>query len=225
MKLNKSNLLVLENIRREYTVGGTTYPILQGIDLVVKTGDFLALMGPSGSGKSTLLNIIGCLDTPNSGKYVLKDNDVSMMTVSALAEIRNKHVGFIFQNFNLIPSISVLENVLLPAFYLGNEDQKKAEELLVMVGLKDRIHYRPNDLSGGQKQRVAIARSLINNPSLILADEPTGALDSKTGQEIMELISSLNRDQNKTVLMVTHDMNIAHMAHRIIELSDGKISK
>ena len=225
MNMKTENLLVLEDIRREYVLAGTTYSILQGIDLTINKGEFLALMGPSGSGKSTLLNIIGCLDTPTSGRYILENKDVSKMTVSSLAEVRNKHIGFIFQNFNLIPSISVIDNVLLPSFYLGNEDRKKAEELLVMVGLKDRINYRPNDLSGGQKQRVAIARSLINNPNLILADEPTGALDSKTGHEIMELILSLNRDQHKTVLMVTHDLNIANMAHKIIELADGKIKK
>ncbi|MFA7301672.1 MAG: ABC transporter ATP-binding protein [Candidatus Shapirobacteria bacterium] len=225
MNIKTENLLVLEDIRREYVLAGTTYSILQGIDLTINKGEFLALMGPSGSGKSTLLNIIGCLDTPTSGRYILEDKDVSKMTVSSLAEVRNKHIGFIFQNFNLIPSISVIDNVLLPSFYLGNEDRQKAEELLVMVGLKDRINYRPNDLSGGQKQRVAIARSLINNPNLILADEPTGALDSKTGHEIMELILSLNRDQHKTVLMVTHDLNIANMAHKIIELADGKIKK
>ena len=225
MNMKTENLLVLEDIRREYVLAGTTYSILQGIDLTINKGEFLALMGPSGSGKSTLLNIIGCLDIPSGGRYILENKDVSKMTVSSLAEVRNKHIGFIFQNFNLIPTISVIDNVLLPSFYLGNEDRKKAEELLVMVGLKDRINYRPNDLSGGQKQRVAIARSLINNPNLILADEPTGALDSKTGHEIMELILSLNRDQHKTVLMVTHDLNIAHMAHKIINLADGKITK
>jgi putative ABC transport system ATP-binding protein len=225
MKKDYERLLSLKNIRREYVLAGTTYSILQGIDLEINKGEFISLMGPSGSGKSTLLNIIGCLDTPSSGQYILEGKDVSKMSVSSLAEVRNRHIGFIFQNFNLIPSISVIENVLLPAFYLGDEDRKKAEELLVMVGLKDRINYRPNDLSGGQKQRVAIARALINNPDLLLADEPTGALDSKTGHEIMELILALNRDQKKTILMVTHDLNIAKLSHKIIELSDGKIIK
>ncbi len=217
-------LLQLKDIRKSYEISGTLYPVLQGIDLQINRGDFIALMGPSGSGKSTLLNIIGCLDTPTSGQYLFDSTDVSRFSSSKLAEIRNRNLGFIFQNFNLIPNLSVLENVLLPGFYLGQENISKAHELLNLLGLDQKLNRRPNELSGGQRQRVAIARSLLNNPDLILADEPTGALDSKTGQEIMNIIVQLNQKDKKTILMVTHDRNIAKMAHRIINLSDGKIT-
>jgi len=180
-------------------------------------------MGPSGSGKSTLLNIIGCLDSPSSGSYILEDKNVSRLSERELAVIRNIHIGFIFQNFNLISSLSVIDNVLLPSFYLGKENYKRAKELLESMGLSDRSAFKPNELSGGQKQRVAIARALMNNPSFLLADEPTGALDSKTGKEIMDLIVDLNTKQGKTILMVTHDPLIAKRAHSIIHLQDGKI--
>jgi putative ABC transport system ATP-binding protein len=216
-------LLSLKEIVKSYQIKSDTYQILKGLDIEIKKGDFVASMGPSGSGKSTLLNIIGCLDSPSSGSYILEDKNVSGLTERELAVIRNTYIGFIFQNFNLIPSLSVLDNVLLPSFYLGKEDHKRAKELLTSMGLLERLSFKPNELSGGQKQRVAIARALMNNPSFLLADEPTGALDSKTGKEIMELIVNLNKKEGKTILMVTHDPLIAAQAHRIIHLQDGKI--
>ncbi len=219
----KTPLLTLSKIVKSYQIRNESYQILKGIDITIREGEFVAIMGPSGSGKSTLLNIIGCLDTPTSGKYILNDKEVSGMSKRELAVIRNTYIGFIFQNFNLIPSLNVLDNVLLPSFYLGNEDVKRAHELLETVGLGERTTFKPNELSGGQKQRVAIARSLMNSPSFLLADEPTGALDSKTGHEIMDLILSLNKKDKKTILMVTHDPNIAKLADRIIHLQDGKI--
>jgi len=218
-----NTLLSLKNIIKSYQIKSETYEILKGLDIEIKKGEFVAIMGPSGSGKSTLLNIIGCLDSPSSGLYILEDKNVSGLSQRELAIIRNTHIGFIFQNFNLIPSLSVLDNVLLPSFYLGKEDHKRAKELLSSMGLSERLSFKPNELSGGQKQRVAIARALMNNPSFLLADEPTGALDSKTGKEIMELIVNLNKKEGKTILMVTHDPKIAERAHRIIRLQDGKI--
>ena len=216
-------LLSLHNIVKSYQIRTDTYQILRGVDLTISRGDFVAIMGPSGSGKSTLLNIIGCLDSPTSGEYVLDGNTVSSLTSRELATIRNTYIGFIFQNFNLIPSLSVLDNVLLPSFYLGHEDRDRAIYLLSTMGLSERLSFKPNELSGGQKQRVAIARALMNNPAFILADEPTGALDSKTGKEIMELILDLNKKEQKTILMVTHDPAIAKKAHRIIHLQDGRV--
>lgn len=216
-------LLSLKNIVKSYQIKSETYEILKGLDIEIKKGDFVAIMGPSGSGKSTLLNIIGCLDSPTSGSYTLEDKNVSGLSQRDLAVIRNTYIGFIFQNFNLIPSLTVLDNVLLPSFYLGKEDDVRAKELLSSMGLSERLSFKPNELSGGQKQRVAIARALMNNPSFLLADEPTGALDSKTGKEIMELIINLNKKEGKTILMVTHDPLIAEKAHRIIRLQDGKI--
>jgi len=216
-------LLSLKNIVKSYQIKSETYQILKKIDVEIKGGDFVAIMGPSGSGKSTLLNIIGCLDSPTSGSYILEDRDVSKLSQRELAVIRNTYIGFIFQNFNLIPSLSVLDNVLLPSFYSGNENSKRAQELLASMGLSERRHFKPNELSGGQKQRVAIARALMNNPSFLLADEPTGALDSKTGKDIMELIVNLNKKEGKTILMVTHDPLVAERANRIIRLQDGKI--
>jgi len=218
-----NTLLSLKNIIKSYQIKSETYEILKGLDIEIKRGDFVAIMGPSGSGKSTLLNIIGCLDSPTSGLYTLEDKNVSGLSERELAVIRNTYIGFIFQNFNLIPSLSVIDNVLLPSFYLGKEDHKRAEELLSSMGLAERLSFKPNELSGGQKQRVAIARALMNDPSFLLADEPTGALDSKTGKEIMELIVDLNKKEGKTILMVTHDPIIAERAHRIIRLQDGKI--
>lgn len=218
-----NTLLSLKNIIKSYQIKSETYEILKGLDIEIKKGDFVAIMGPSGSGKSTLLNIIGCLDSPTSGSYTLEDKNVSGLSQRELAVIRNTYIGFIFQNFNLIPSLSVIDNVLLPSFYLGKEDHKRVKELLSSMGLSERLSFKPNELSGGQKQRVAIARALMNNPSFLLADEPTGALDSKTGKEIMELIVDLNKKEGKTILMVTHDPIIAERAHRIIRLQDGKI--
>jgi len=214
-----NTLLSLKKIVKSYQIKSETYHILKSLDIEIKRGDFVAIMGPSGSGKSTLLNIIGCLDSPSSGSYILEDKNVSRLSERELAVIRNIHIGFIFQNFNLISSLSVIDNVLLPSFYLGKENYKRAKELLESMGLSDRSAFKPNELSGGQKQRVAI----VNNPSFLLADEPTGALDSKTGKEIMDLIVDLNTKQGKTILMVTHDPLIAKRAHSIIHLQDGKI--
>jgi len=213
----------LKEIVKSYQIRTDTYEILKGINLEINSGDFVAIMGPSGSGKSTLLNIIGCLDSPTSGTYKINSKEVSGMSQRELATVRNTNIGFIFQNFNLLPSLSVLDNVLLPGFYKGDENIEYAKELLSLVGLSERLSFKPNELSGGQKQRVAIARALMNNPAFILADEPTGALDSKTGKEIMELIVSLNKKEKRTVLMVTHDPSIAKQAHRIIRLQDGKV--
>jgi len=218
-----NTLLSLKTIVKSYQIKSETYQILNGLDIEIKKGDFVAIMGPSGSGKSTLLNIIGCLDSPSSGSYFLEGKNVSGLSQRELAVIRNTHIGFIFQNFNLISSLSVIDNVLLPSFYLGKEDNERAKELLTLMGLSERLAFKPNELSGGQKQRVAIARALMNDPSFLLADEPTGALDSKTGKEIMALIVDLNRREGKTILMVTHDPLIAKQAHRIIRLQDGKI--
>jgi putative ABC transport system ATP-binding protein len=187
--------------------------------------EFVALMGPSGSGKSTLLNIIGALDKPTNGEYLIGDKNVSNLSRDQLAQIRNTYIGFIFQNFQLIPTLSSLENVVLPSFYAGVHNYAKAKELLTMVGMGDRLDNKPNELSGGQRQRVAIARALINDPQFILADEPTGNLDSKTGTEILKLILSLKKDYGKTILMVTHDPSIAKLADRTIYLKDGVITK
>lgn len=217
-------LLRLSDVVKSYRIKEEIYPILRGVDAEIGRGEFVAIMGPSGSGKSTLLNIIGCLDRVTSGTYILNGRDVSRLSPRELAVIRNTYIGFIFQNFNLIPSISVLENVLLPSFYLGRENPQKARQLLEFMGLEKRMSFKPNELSGGQKQRVAIARALMNDPAFLLADEPTGALDSKTGKEIMGLIVSLNKKEKKTILMVTHDPQIAGMADRIIHLQDGKVT-
>jgi len=198
---------------------------LRHIDLTVDKGEYIALMGPSGSGKSTLMNIIGCLDTASSGTYILNGTNVSQMTEQYLAEIRNKEIGFVFQTFNLMPRMSAIENVALPLIYAGvskKDRLQKAEEVLIKVGLKDRMYHKPNELSGGQRQRVAIARSLVNNPSILLADEPTGNLDSKTSVEIMSLFAEIHQNGN-TVVLVTHEEDIAAYAKRIVRLRDGKV--
>jgi putative ABC transport system ATP-binding protein len=218
-------VITLTSVKKSYFIKNIEYPILKGINLTVNKGEFVALMGPSGSGKSTLLNIIGGLDKSTEGKYIINEKLVSNLSSDELADIRNIYIGFIFQNFNLIPTLSTLDNVALPSFYSGDVNYKKAEELLSMVGLSDRLSNKPNELSGGQRQRVAIARSLINDPEFILADEPTGNLDSKTGEEIMKLIVSLKKDYGKTILMVTHDPHLAKLTDRIIYLKDGYITK
>lgn len=217
-------VIALSDIKKSYFIGGTEYPILKGIDLSIDEGEFVALMGPSGSGKSTLLNIIGALDKPSSGEYLIQEKLVSKLSSDELADIRNKYIGFIFQNFQLIPNLSVFENVTLPSFYADTEADDVARKLLDQVGLSEQLHKKPNEMSGGQRQRVAIARSLINNPSFILADEPTGNLDSKTGKEILDLILELKNKFGKTILMVTHDQHIADLADRIIYLKDGKVT-
>lgn len=214
-----------EKISRIYKMGSEIIHALRSIDIDINKGEYVAFMGPSGSGKSTLMNIIGCLDTPSSGNYILNNKDVSDLTENELAEIRNKEIGFVFQTFNLLPRASALDNVALPLIYAGYRKarrEEKAMAALTSVGLEDRATHNPNELSGGQRQRVAIARALVNDPSIILADEPTGNLDSKTSKDIMELFQQLH-DQNNTIIMVTHENDIAHYAHRIVRLNDGLI--
>jgi putative ABC transport system ATP-binding protein len=220
----------LEDIKKTYRTGEIEVEVLKGINLEIKRGEFVAIMGTSGSGKTTLLNIIGCLDRPTSGRYLLAGREVfggesnsSGLDDNELSEVRNKHIGFIFQNFYLLPYATVLENVLLPALYSDSRVNKtKAMEILRLVGLSERAKFKPNQLSGGQQQRVAIARALINEPELILADEPTGQLDSNTAREIMELLKELNK-KGKTIILVTHDNNIAGYAEKIIHMKDGRI--
>lgn len=219
------SLINLQDIRKNYYLGKEPVPVLKGIVLDIQTNEYVALMGPSGSGKSTLMNILGCLDTPTDGQYVLNGSDVSKMDDDALARVRNREIGFVFQQFNLMPRLSAIENVALPLIYAGvnkKEREERAVDMLKKVGLGDRAHHRPNELSGGQCQRVAIGRALINNPSLILADEPTGNLDSKTSVEIMELFEKIHADGN-TVVLVTHEEDIAEHAHRIIRIRDGVV--
>ena len=220
-----SEIISLEKIVKNYKVGTQIIRALRGIDLTIEKGEYLAIMGASGSGKSTLMNIIGCLDTPTSGKYVLSSIDVSKQNDDNLAEVRNKEIGFVFQTFNLLPRYTAKENVMLPLIYSGVNKQmrkERAEEVLENVGLADRWDHRPNELSGGQRQRVAVARALVNNPSIILADEPTGNLDSKTSIDIMKLISEIHQKGN-TIILVTHEQDIAENANRIIKLKDGMI--
>ena len=218
-------LINISNLKRDFQLGSETIYVLKGIDLQINKGEYVALMGPSGSGKSTLMNLLGCLDTPTSGTYILNGNDVSQMHDDDLAEIRNKEIGFVFQTFNLMPRTTALDNVALPMIYAGfpkSERIVRASEVLTQVGLDDRMDHQPNQLSGGQRQRVAIARALVNKPSIILADEPTGNLDSKTSEEIMKLFGDIHASGN-TVILVTHEEDIAKYAHRIIRLRDGMI--
>jgi putative ABC transport system ATP-binding protein len=218
-------LCLLENITKIYRIGDTDMEVLKGAHLTIDKGEFVAIMGTSGSGKTTLLNIIGCLDVPTSGRYILADREVSNLTDDQLSEIRNEHIGFIFQNFYLLPYATVLENVLLPNLYsMSRKDkaEKHAMDLLKIVGLEGRAKFRPSQLSGGEQQRVAIARALINEPELLLADEPTGQLDSKTATEIMNLLKKMN-EQGKTVILITHDAAIASYAKRLIQINDGII--
>lgn len=220
-----SLVIDIKGIRRDFPLGQEIVKVLKGIDLQIEKGDYVALMGPSGSGKSTLMNLLGCLDTPTSGSYLLNGQDVSNMTDDALAEIRNKEIGFVFQTFNLLPRTTALDNVALPMIYAGaskKERTKRAEEVLTDVGLADRMDHRPNQLSGGQRQRVAVGRALVNKPSIILADEPTGNLDSKTSVEIMALFDAIHANGN-TVILVTHEEDIAEHAHRVIRLRDGLV--
>jgi putative ABC transport system ATP-binding protein len=220
-----SSIIHLENIRKSYIMGKHQLEVLKGIALDINKNEYVALMGPSGSGKSTLMNIIGCLDTASEGKYILNGKDVSKMEDNALAEVRNKEIGFVFQQFNLLPRLSALENVALPLIYAGMTKKlrhEKAMHVLELVSLTDRSHHKPNELSGGQSQRVAIARALVNDPSIILADEPTGNLDSKTSYEIMDIFGKIQSEGN-TVVLVTHEEDIANHAKRIIRLRDGVI--
>lgn len=218
-----NSIIHLENIRKSYYLGKQELQVLKGISLDVFKNEYVALMGPSGSGKSTLMNILGCLDSPTGGRYILNGKDVSRMPDNDLAEVRNKEIGFVFQQFNLLPRLTAVENVALPLVYSGigkKERMDRAMEVMVKVKLDDRALHKPNELSGGQCQRVAIARALINNPAIILADEPTGNLDSKTSYEIMDILGKIHADGN-TVVLVTHEDDISHFAHRIIRLRDG----
>lgn len=220
-----SEIIRTSEISRKYVMGAETIHALKSISITINRGEYVAFMGPSGSGKSTLMNIIGCLDTPSSGQYVLNNHDVSNLSENDLAEIRNKEIGFVFQTFNLLPRSTSLENVALPLVYAGfskYDREEKALDALKGVGLADRSGHKPNELSGGQRQRVAIARALVNDPSIILADEPTGNLDTKTSYSIMELFEELHKKGN-TIIMVTHEEDIARYAHRIIRLRDGLI--
>ncbi|MGF2413073.1 ABC transporter ATP-binding protein [Ferruginibacter sp.] len=218
-------IIHLEDIRKSYYLGKQELQVLKGISMDVFKNEYVALMGPSGSGKSTLMNILGCLDSPTGGKYILNGKDVSRMPDNDLAEVRNQEIGFVFQQFNLLPRLTALENVALPLVYSGvskKERLERANEVMAKVKLEDRSHHKPNELSGGQCQRVAIARALINNPSIILADEPTGNLDSKTSYEIMDILGKIHADGN-TVILVTHEEDISLFAHRVIRLRDGVI--
>lgn len=222
-----SSIIKTTDISRTYQMGSETIRALRSVSIDINQGEYVAFMGPSGSGKSTLMNLIGCLDTPSGGQYVLNGHDVSDMTENELAEIRNKEIGFVFQTFNLLPRASSLENVALPLIYAGfgkAEREEKALKALEGVGLGNRAHHKPNELSGGQRQRVAIARALVNDPSIILADEPTGNLDSKTSYDIMALFADLH-DKGNTIIMVTHEDDIAHYAHRVVRMRDGLVEK
>jgi putative ABC transport system ATP-binding protein len=218
-------LIRLETIRKTYRMGATEVEVLRGIDLVIERGEYVAIMGPSGSGKSTLMNIIGCLDRPTSGRYFLNGQEVAGLDRKALARVRNKEIGFVFQQFNLMARSDALDNVMLPALYAGmpaRDREARATELLTRVGLTAQMRNRPNQLSGGQQQRVAIARALMNRPSILLADEPTGALDTRTGEEVMNLFEELNQE-GITVVLITHDQEVGDRARRIIRIRDGLI--
>lgn len=221
----QTSIIQLREISKTYQIGDETIHALRSVSLDIYKNEYVALMGPSGSGKSTLMNILGCLDTPSSGEYVLNTLSVAKMSDNALAEVRNKEIGFVFQTFNLLPRSTTLENVMLPLVYAGiskTERETRAKAVLKQVGLENRMSHRPNELSGGQRQRVAIARALVNNPAIILADEPTGNLDSKTSKEIMGLLEDIHKGGN-TIILVTHEEDIALYAHRIVRLKDGLV--
>jgi len=222
----KTPIIKLENVWKTYMMGNVEVNALQGLSLEIMSGEFISIMGPSGSGKSTTVNMIGCLDVPTRGRILLDNHDISRLTESELAQIRGKKIGFIFQQFNLIPTLTALENVMLPMIFQGVPESqriRKATELLEQVELGDRIHHRPTELSGGQQQRVAIARALVNEPDVIIADEPTGNLDSKTGANVLDFLQGLHKKKGKTIVMVTHDANLARVAERTELLRDGRI--
>jgi len=224
----KGAIIKLDDVWKTYKMGEVKVNALRGLDLAIKEGEFVAIMGPSGSGKSTAVNMVGALDMPTKGKIYLENKDISKLSESDLAQIRGKKIGFIFQQFNLINTLSALENVALPMVFQGVSKEERvgrARNILEIVGLGDRINHKPTELSGGEQQRVAIARALANNPEVVLADEPTGNLDSKTGETVMDFLSNLNKKDGKTIILVTHDMNIAKHAHRIEFLKDGVIVK
>jgi putative ABC transport system ATP-binding protein len=219
-------IINMKSIIKSYQLGDEEQIVLKGVDLNVYDGEFISILGPSGSGKSTMMNIIGCLDTPTSGDYILSGRRISDLDEKELAHIRSKEIGFIFQSFQLLPRLNAIENVELPMIYSGvspADRRKKAEEMLIRVGLKERLSYYPNQLSGGQQQRVAIARALSTDPTILLADEPTGALDQKTGHQVMELFRELN-EEGRTIIMITHDVNIAKNAGRTVEILDGNLT-
>lgn len=231
MNINKNSLtedrfpiVEVSNVRKSYVLGDTEVPVLSGINLKIEKGEFLAIMGPSGSGKSTLVNLIGCLDRPTEGQVLIRGRDLHGMSDEELARLRGLEIGFVFQTFNLVPRLTAFENVLLPTFAnsRSTHPQNRAKELLKLMGLQDRMHHRPGELSGGQAQRVSIARALINDPSILLADEPTGNLDSKTGSEILRIFMDLNKD-GRTVILVTHDPEIAKYADRVVLVKDGVV--
>ena len=218
-------MIAATNLLRSYTLGGQTVHALDDVSLHVGSGELVAIRGPSGSGKSTLMNILGCLDRPDGGRYVLAGEDVSTLADDALAAVRNRRIGFVFQTFNLLPRMSALENVELPIQYAGgHEARERAVSALTQVGLSNRMHHEPNQLSGGQRQRVAIARALVNDPAIILADEPTGALDTRTGEEVLDLLKQLHAN-GRTILIVTHDLNVAKHCPREVYLRDGKVAE
>jgi putative ABC transport system ATP-binding protein len=217
----------MKDIIKTYYMGDEEQTVLDNVNFIVNKGDFVSILGPSGSGKTTLMNIIGCLDVPTSGKYILSDNEVENLDEKELAHIRNKEIGFVFQQFQLLPRLTALENVELPLIYSGisqRQRKKLAEDMLIRVGLDDKMKNKPNQLSGGQQQRVAIARAMVTNPTILLADEPTGALDQKTGCQIIDLFKELNAE-GKTIIMITHDKNIAGNASRIVNILDGRLSE
>jgi putative ABC transport system ATP-binding protein len=221
-------IMKLQDVWKIYKMGEVEVSALKGINVEIKKGDFVAIIGASGSGKSTMMNLIGCLDIPSRGSIHLKSKDISRLSESDLSSLRGKTIGFIFQQYNLIPSMSAFENVMLPLEFLEYNDQKaatRAREILTLVGLGDKMHHRPTQLSGGQQQRVSIARSLVSDPEIILADEPTGALDSVTGKEVLNMLQRLWKEHGKTIILVTHDLNLAKLAHTTIELKDGEIMR